>query len=273
MKKKLFLLFSFFCLTHINATIYAQTVGAPQGETLTKRTETLPQLDATTDYPDITSQAIILIFLALLPFFVILLTSFLKMVIALTLLRNALGVQQTPPNQVINGIALILSIYVMYPTGLQMWNDAKHVVEKKGVPKELFSAPTAAVALDMLNASKEPLREFLIANARKEHIRGFVKLADKTFPKEAIETLKPTDFIIVVPAFITTQIKAAFEIGVLIYLPFFVIDIVTSNILLAMQMMMLSPLSIALPIKLLLIVLIDGWTVLLQGLVLSFNQT
>lgn len=230
----------------------------------------LEPFEGAVGYPDLTSQAALLVFLALLPFLIMLLTSFIKMVITLALLRSALGVQQTPPNQVINGIALLLTMYVMYPTGLEMYHRAKHVLEQE-LPKKLFSANSAAIALHVIDVSKEPLRDFLIRNTRKQHLKGFEKIARKTFPEEALETLKPTDFIIAVPSFITTQIRAAFEIGVLIYLPFFVIDLVTSNILLAMQMMMLSPLSISLPLKLLLVVMIDGWTVLVQGLVLSFN--
>lgn len=229
-----------------------------------------PEGGAGFGYPDLASQAAVLVFLALLPFFVMLLTSFLKMVITLALLRSALGVQQTPPNQVINGIALVLSLYVMYPTGLEMYNRAKHIIEQD-LPKELFSANSAAVAIAVIEEAKEPLRQFLIRNTKKNHLEGFYKIAQKTFPSEAAQAVKTSDFIIAVPSFITTQIRQAFEIGVLIYLPFFVIDLVTSNILLAMQMMMLSPLSISLPLKLLLVVMIDGWTILVQGLVLSFN--
>jgi type III secretion protein R len=96
-------------------------------------------------------------------------------------------------------------------------------------------------------------------------------LAYRSFPGDYQKTLKPTDFIVLIPSFITSQLKAAFEIGVLIYLPFFVIDLVTSNILLAMGMMMLSPLTIALPLKLLLLVMVDGWTLIIQGLVLTFR--
>jgi len=221
-------------------------------------------------YPDIASQAALLVFLALLPFLIMLLTSFIKIVVTLSLLRSALGVQQTPPNQVINGIALILTIYVMYPTGMDMWNRTRHILEGE-LPKQLFSLNSAAVMIQVIDEAKEPLRQFLVRNARKQDMQGFYKIAQKTFPDEAKRTLGETDLIVVVPAFITTQIRAAFEIGVLIYLPFFVIDLVTSNILLAMQMMMLSPLSISLPLKLLLVVMIDGWTVLVQGLVLSFN--
>ena len=102
-------------------------------------------------------------------------------------------------------------------------------------------------------------------------MNGFYQLAYKSFPENFRGGLKTNDFIVLVPSFITSQLKAAFEIGVLIYLPFFVIDLVTSNILLAMGMMMLSPLTIALPLKLLLIVMVDGWTLIIQGLVLSFR--
>lgn len=221
-------------------------------------------------YPDLSSQAIVLIFLALLPFMIMLLTSYLKMVITMGLLRSALGVQQTPPNQVINGIALILSIYVMYPTGLEMYNKVEGLL-KKNEAQQLFSAPTAKLAFEVINEAKEPLRDFLVRNATKSNLDSFYQLTQKTFPDAAKKEVTPKDFIVIIPSFIVSQIKAAFEIGVLIYLPFFVIDLVTSNILLAMQMMMLSPLSISLPLKLLLIVMLNGWTVLVQGLVLSFN--
>lgn len=226
--------------------------------------------DTSASHPDIMQQGIILIFLALLPFIVMLLTSFMKIVITLSLLRSALGVQQIPPNQVINGIALILTIYVMFPTGMLMYEKAKPVLDK-GLPTELFSAGSAGTMLAVINESKEPFRDFLIRNTSNKHIDDFYKLSQKTFPDGVKQQMTPRDFIVVVPAFITTQVKAAFEIGVLIYLPFFVVDLVTSNILLAMQMMMLSPLSIALPLKLLLLVMIDGWTILVEGLVLSFK--
>jgi type III secretion protein R len=244
------------------SVLFAQTAGAQQ--------LTAPGTSSMFGYPDIASQAAVLVFLALLPFFIMLLTSFIKIVVTLALLRSALGVQQTPPNQVINGIALILTIYVMYPTGMEMYHRTEHIL-KGDLPKNLFSVNSAAVVLEVIKEAKEPLRQFLVRNSRKQDMQGFYKIANKTFPEEAKEKLTETDLIVVIPAFITTQIRAAFEIGVLIYLPFFVIDLVTSNILLAMQMMMLSPLSISLPLKLLLVVMIDGWTVLVQGLVLSFN--
>ena len=125
--------------------------------------------------------------------------------------------------------------------------------------------------IDVIDAGKEPLRDFIQRNTIGKHITSFYQLAYRSYPEEFKASLKPNDFIVLIPAFITSQLKAAFEIGVVIYLPFFVIDLVTSNILLAMGMMMLSPLTIALPLKLLLLVMVDGWTILIQGLVLTFR--
>jgi len=208
--------------------------------------------------------------LSMLPFAIMLLTSFTKIVVVLSLLRNALGVQQTPPNQVLNGIALLVSIYVMFPTGLKMYNAAESVITASP-PKDMFSSESALYVVNVIDAAKEPLRDFLKKNTAVAHTKSFYILGHKTFPEPFKAMLKQTDFIVLVPSFITSQLKSAFEIGVLIYLPFFVIDLVVSNILLAMGMMMLSPLTIALPIKLLLIVMVDGWTVLVQGLALTFR--
>lgn len=220
--------------------------------------------------PNLISQLAVLAGLSLLPFAVMLLTSYVKIVVVLSLLRNALGVQQSPPNQVLNGIALLMTIYVMFPTGVAMYNAADKAINTNP-PKELFTGPTANYLIDVMNAGKEPLRDFLQRNSIGKHITSFYQLAYRSFPDEYRASLKQSDFLILIPAFITSQIKAAFEIGVVIYLPFFVIDLVTSNILLAMGMMMLSPLTIALPLKLLLLVMVDGWTILIQNLVLTFR--
>lgn len=208
--------------------------------------------------------------LSLLPFAIMLLTSYIKIVIVLSLLRNALGVQQSPPNAVLSGIALLMTIYVMFPTMLAMYKSGENVINQAR-PGELFSSESAQHLVEVIDVSKEPMREFLQRNTTGKHMTSFYQLAYRSFPDEFRTSLKPNDFIILIPAFICSQLKAAFEIGVLIYLPFFVIDLVTSNILLAMGMMMLSPLTIALPLKLLLIVMVDGWTLIIQGLVLSFR--
>ena len=220
--------------------------------------------------PSIITKITILAGLALLPFAIMLLTSFLKIVIVLSLLRNAIGVQQSPPNQAINGVALLMTIYVMFPTCLAMYQAADHYIEKEA-PTELISDRSAEYVFNVADKTKEPLREFLLRNTIQKHKQYFYALAYKNFPSPYREKLSENDFIVVVPAYITSQLKGAFEVGVLIYLPFFVIDLVTSNILLAMGMMMLSPLTIALPLKLLLLVMVDGWTLIIQGLVLTFR--
>lgn len=220
--------------------------------------------------PTMLTKLAVLAGLSLLPFAVMLLTSFVKIVVVLSLFRNALGVQQTPPNQVLNGIALLITVYVMFPTGVAMYDAAQGAISKRS-PQQLFSAESAAYVVEIVDAAKEPLRDFLQRNIVTKHASSFYTLANRIFPEPYKSQLKQNDFIILIPSFITSQLKTAFEIGVLIYLPFFVIDLVVSNILLAMGMMMLSPLTIALPIKLLLLVIVDGWTVLVQGLAMTFK--
>jgi type III secretion protein R len=229
-----------------------------------------PTQTAAVQQPDIVTKMAVLAGLGLLPFAVMLLTSFVKIVVVLSLLRQALGIQQTPPNPVITGMALLLSVYVMFPTGVAMYDAAKEVIVQQA-PAKLFSEDSTGYVIAVVDKAKEPLRQFLQRNTSVKHVQSFYQIAHKSFPEPYKNDLKSNDFLILVPSFVTTQLKAAFEIGVLIYLPFFVIDLVVSNILLAMGMMMLSPLTIALPIKLLLLVMLDGWTILVQGLILTFK--
>ena len=221
--------------------------------------------------PSLVTQAAAIVFMSLLPFLVMLLSSFVKIVVVLSLLRSALGVQQAPPNQVINGVAFLLSIYVMFPTGVKMYDAAKVVTDRKIAPQELISGDSAAYILEVVAAAREPLRDFLRNNSLIKHQRTFFKTVYRLLPEDHRDSLKPDDFLILVPAFITSQLKSSFEIGVLIYIPFFVIDLVVSNILLAMGMMMLSPVTISMPLKLFLLVMLDGWTLLIEGLVATFR--
>jgi len=224
-----------------------------------------------TKRPSLITQAGMLTLLALLPFVVMILTSFLKIVVVLSLLRSALGVQQAPPNQIINGIAFMLSLFIMYPTVLQMYQAAQTVITKTATPESLTSPGSAAYIIAIATEAKEPLGGFLKRNSSVKHQALFYRLAYRVLPDEYRPSLKPDDFMILVPAYITSQLKDAFEIGVLIYIPFFVIDLVTSNILLAMGMMMLSPVTISMPLKLFLLVMLDGWTLLVEGLVNTFR--
>lgn len=230
----------------------------------------LPPEAGPTTRPNLVTQAFLLSFLSLLPFIIMILTSFLKIVVVLSLLRTALGVQQAPPNQVINGVALLLSLFIMYPTVLKMYDAAKPIIAQSEVPNGILDPSTSAYVMDVAKAASGPMRDFMKRNSSGKHQALFYRLVYRGLPEEYRPSLKPDDFIILVPAYITGQLKDAFEIGVLIYIPFFVIDLVTSNILLAMGMMMLSPVTISMPLKLFLLVMLDGWTILIEGLVKTF---
>lgn len=221
--------------------------------------------------PSLITQAAVLTLMSLLPFVIMILTSFLKIVIVLSLLRSALGVNQAPPNQIINGVAFMLSLFIMYPTVLKMYDAAYEVVGNVKAPDSLISTESSQYIVEIANASKEPLRQFLKRNSSIKHQALFYRMAYRILPENYRPSLKPDDFMVVVPAYITSQLKDAFEIGVLIYIPFFVIDLVTSNVLLAMGMMMLSPVTISMPLKLFLLVMLDGWTLLIDGLVNTFR--
>lgn len=221
--------------------------------------------------PTLITQAVVLSFLSLLPFIVMILTSFLKIVVVLSLLRSALGVQQAPPNQIINGVAFMLSLFVMYPTAVKMYDAAQQTIVSTKAPESLVSPESSTYILAIAKEAAMPMRDFLKRNSSVNHQALFYRMAYRVLPEEYRPTLKPDDIIILVPAYITSQLKDAFEIGVLIYIPFFVIDLVVSNILLAMGMMMLSPVTISMPLKLFLLVMLDGWTLLIQGLVSTFR--
>jgi type III secretion protein R len=198
---------------------------------------------------------------ALAPFVAVMVTSFTKLVVVLSLLRNALGLQQVPPNVVLNGLALILSIYVMYPVGIQIGDRLQGINEIAGSTQSMLKAADTA---------KEPLREFLLKHSRPIERAFFLKTAQKAVEPTQSLQITERDFLVIVPAFTVSELSIAFEIGFLIFLPFLVIDLVISNILMAMGMMMLSPTTVSLPFKLLLFVLIDGWVKLTHGLILTY---
>lgn len=221
--------------------------------------------------PSLITQGVVLSLFSMLPFIIMILTSFLKMVIVLSLLRSALGVQQAPPNQIINGVAFMLSLFIMYPTGIKMYEAANKTIEQSKAPDSLISAESSTYIIAIAKEAAGPMRDFLKKNSSVAHQALFYRMAYRVLPENYRADLKPDDTIILVPSYITSQLKDAFEIGVLIYIPFFVIDLVTSNILLAMGMMMLSPVTISMPLKLFLLVMLDGWTLLIQGLVATFR--
>jgi type III secretion protein R len=204
---------------------------------------------------------IALLALSLAPFIALMVTSFVKFSIVLSLVRNALGIQQIPPNMVINGLALILSLYIMAPMGIEMFDIISNAFNKH----DNFEN----VLLDA-GAAKEPLRAFLLKHSKKKERLFFAQSAKKLWQNESAQKLQDTDLIVLIPAFTVNELAKAFKIGFLIYLPFVIVDLIVSNILLAMGMMMMSPMTVSLPFKLLLFVLTDGWTKLIHALVLSY---
>lgn len=257
-------------------SLYSQTSAAKAREQSTAAAQKAAAAATAGSYdfsnrPTIITQAWALTLMSLLPFIIMILTSFLKIVIVLSLLRNALGVQQAPPNQIINGVAFMLSLFIMYPTALKMYDAAQKVVTETKTPDSILSPQSSQYIIEIANQAKEPLRDFLKKNSTVKHHALFYRIAYRVLPENYRPTIKPDDFMILVPSFITSQLKEAFEIGVLIYIPFFVIDLVTSNVLLAMGMMMLSPVTISMPLKLFLLVMLDGWTLLIDGLVSTFR--
>ena len=207
------------------------------------------------------SALLTVVVLALAPFVAVMVTSFTKIVVVLNLLRNALGLQQVPPNTVINGLALVLSIYVMYPVGLSMGERVQTMQNIGASTQNMLKAADTA---------KEPLRDFLLKHSRPVERAFFLKTAQRTLKPEQAASLSERDFLVIVPSFVVGELAVAFEIGFLIFLPFLVIDLVISNILMAMGMMMLSPTTVSMPFKLLLFVLIDGWVKLTHGLILTY---
>jgi type III secretion protein R len=268
-----YLLLLLFCLFASQAITPSKVYAAGGIENLQDLTQNPTTNPNQVSQPPLVEKVIIIALLALMPFIVMMLTSFLKLVVVLSLLRQAIGVQNSPPNQVINGMALMMTIYVMAPTMLLMYNAAGTYIEEKApkTQQALLSDASIEYMMGVIDRSKEPMRQFLLKNSDQRHLSYFYQLAKKKFPPEFQKNMQPQDFITLIPAYVTSQIRSAFEIGVLIYLPFFVIDLVTSNILLAMGMMMLSPLTIALPLKLLLLVMVDGWTLIVQGIVLTYR--
>jgi type III secretion protein R len=200
--------------------------------------------------------------LGLLPFFMVTMTAFLKISVVMFILRNATGLQQTPPTLVLYSIALILTVYVSLP----LMND---------VSNRLAANPLDYSSLDKLqssaNAVKDPVKAHLMRYAKPAEREFFLSATARIWPESFRANVKEDDFVILLPAFVSSELTRAFEIGFLLFLPFLIIDIIVSNILMAMGMMMVSPTVISLPLKLFMFVAVDGWSRLMHGLILSYG--
>ena len=212
---------------------------------------------------------VLLIGMSLVPFLAMIATSYLKIVVVMQLIRNALGIQSIPPNMVINALAMILSFYIMAPVVGASWDLLREGL-KDNKPEVLYQTDLAVRAV-------EPFRDFLVKQSDERQVAFFARTAERLWATTDEATGEPVptvvdskSFFVLVPAFCVSELTRAFQIGFLVYLPFIAIDIIISNILLAMGMMMVSPVTISLPFKLLLFVMVNGWTLLIQGLVQSY---
>jgi len=220
-------------------TLFNSTPAPGGGQTYTLPVQTLLVLTA----------------LTFLPAVLLLMTGFTRIVIVLSLLRHALGTQGSPPNQVVVGLSLFLTLFVMGPVLDRIYDDAYLPYTQQKI--------TASVALDR---AQVPLRTFMLRQAREPDLALFVRLSRQAAPKSKDDI----PLRVLVPAFVTSELKTAFQIGFMVFIPFIIIDMVVASVLMSMGMMMMSPATISLPFKLMLFVLVDGWQLLLGSLSQSF---
>lgn len=207
--------------------------------------------------------------LALVPFVGMMVTSFVKIAVVLSITRQALGTQQAPPTTVITGLAIILTVYVMQPVGLQIYNRTDRLLQTKNA--NLFDKENVDLLVEAGKLAKEPIKDFLRKHADEKNRQMFYRVAYRLRDPADRSDLTPDDFVILTPAFVISELTRAFQIGFIIFVPFLVIDMVVSNILMALGMQMLSPTTISLPFKILLFVLVDGWYLITRGLVLGYS--
>lgn len=209
---------------------------------------------ATTEFSVKTQILLIMTLLGLLPVMVMMMTSFTRFIIVLSLLRQALGLQQGLPNRIVTGVALILTLLVMRPVGEQVWSEAFVPYDQDAIGLE-----------QALQIAEAPVSRFMMAQTSKASLEQIARLAATGPVAEPLQQ----PFLVRLAAFVLSELKTAFQIGCMLFIPFLVIDLVVSSVLMAMGMMMLSPLVISLPLKLLLFVLVNGWTLTVNTLVSS----
>ncbi len=202
--------------------------------------------------------------LGLAPFLLMMVTSYVKIIVVISLVRNALGVQQIPPVMAINGLAIIFTIFIMAPVAMETYS----LLEQQVLPTQFDLTSLVDIARNI----SAPLHTFLYNNTDMHILRVFMSTAEQIWPQAQHATINSDNFFILIPSFTITELTKAFQIGFLLYLPFIAIDLIISNILLAMGMMMVSPMTISLPFKLLLFVILDGWLKISQGLLLSYQH-
>lgn len=213
--------------------------------------------DGSQDYTVSLQILFIMTALTLLPAALMMMTSFTRIVVVLAILRQAIGLQQTPSNQIMIGMALFLTLFIMTPT-----LDKVNEVALQPYLKEDMTS------IQAVEAASVPVKDFMLAQTREDDIALFVKLAGR---EGTIQSMEELPFTILMPAFVTSELKTAFQIGFMIFIPFLIVDMVVASVLMAMGMMMLSPIIISLPFKIMLFVMVDGWSMIMGTLAASFG--
>jgi type III secretion protein R len=269
-KRSLALLFGLALATAGASTLVAPTPAVAQTKHAPRRLKT----SDLTYKGSIAARPLVLVgalaALTLLPFVIIMVTSFVKISVVLSIIRSALGTQQIPPTQVITGLAIVLTVYIMAPVGIEIYKSTESVVEQKRPGESLLSAETVDLVFEAMDDAGPPMKEFLSKNSHLKDRAMFFSMAKRLRKAEDRSGVGPEDWLVLIPAFVISELKESFQIGFIIFVPFLVIDLVVSNILMALGMQMLSPTTISLPFKLLLFVVIDGWYLITKGLIIGY---
>ena len=221
-------------------------------------------METTTSISNPINLSFLIDLMGLVPFFLTLATSYIKIIVVTYLIRNALGIQQVPPGMVLSGLAMILSIFVMAPVGVKTYDLLQQ--------QDVSTVETSPYnVLEIADNVSGPLKNFLQHNTDERILNAFTNTAQRIWPQEIHNVISKDSLIFIIPSFVISELTKAFQIGFLLYLPFIAIDLIISNILLAMGMMMVSPMTISLPFKIMLFVTLDGWLKLSQGLLYSYS--
>ena len=243
---------------------------APEPESNIEDYDPITDPQTILDYLDLNNNTntidlvLLITILSIAPSLLVMLTCFTRLIISFSLLRNAMSLQTTPPNQVLVGLALFLTLFIMNPVFSEM-NEAAYVPYKNGEITTTEAFKEASV----------PLKKWMLNNTEDDSMAFFINLTDSAEELESAddaEFIEKVPFTTVVPAFIMSELKTGFEIGFMLYIPFLIIDVIVSSVLMSMGMMMLPPATISMPFKLMLFVLVDGWSLLIGSLISGFNS-
>jgi flagellar biosynthetic protein FliP len=231
----------------------ADAFAAPGLQALTVTTNP----DGTQDYTMTLQVLAMMTALSLLPAFIMMMTSFTRIIIVLSILRQAIGLQQSPSNQILIGVSLFLSMFIMAP----VFEEINETALQPYLSEE-------ATSLEAYELAKLPMRKFMLSQTRVKDLETFVELGNL---QDQVEAPEDVPMNVLIPAFVTSELKTAFQIGFMLFIPFLILDLVVASILMAMGMMMLSPMIVSLPFKLMLFVLVDGWNLIFGTLATSFG--